>query len=54
MILVVGLLLESFAYTISNSVVYAFNSTGEVRLLVVYFFEVLQGSFSLFMLALRV
>jgi hypothetical protein len=54
MILVVGLLLESFGYTIGNSVVYAFNCTEEARLLVVHFFEVLRGSFSLFMLALRV
>jgi hypothetical protein len=54
MTLVVGLLLGSFAYTISDGVVYAFNSTGKVRLLVVHFLEVLRGSFSLFKLALRV
>jgi hypothetical protein len=40
MILVVGLLLESFTYTIGNSVVYAFNSTRKVRLLVVDFLQV--------------
>jgi hypothetical protein len=54
MILVVGLLLVSFTYTIGNGVVYAFNSTREVWLLVVHFFEVFWGFFSLFMLALLV
>jgi hypothetical protein len=54
MILVVGLLLVSFAYTIDDGVVYAFNPKGEVRLLIVHFFKFFRGSFSLLMLALRV
>jgi hypothetical protein len=51
-ILVVGLLLESFADTIGDGVVHAFNSTGKVQFLVVDFFNVFRGSFSLLMLAL--
>jgi hypothetical protein len=54
MILVVGLLLVSFVDTIGDGVVHAFNSTGKVRFLVVDFFNVFRGSFSLLVLALRV
>jgi hypothetical protein len=43
-----------FTDTIGNGVVHAFNSTGKVRLLVVNFFNVFRGSFSLLVLALRV
>jgi hypothetical protein len=43
-----------FADTIGDGVVYAFNSTRKVRLLVVNFFNVFRGSISLLMLALRV
>jgi hypothetical protein len=44
----------SFADTIGDGVVNAFNSTGKVWLLVVNFFNVFRGSFSLLLLAFRV
>jgi hypothetical protein len=53
-ILVVGLLLVSFTDTIGYGVVHAFNSIGKVWLLIVDFFQVFRGSFSLLVLALRV
>jgi hypothetical protein len=43
-----------FADTIGDGVVYTFNSTGKVRILIVNFFNVFRGSISLLMLAVRV
>jgi hypothetical protein len=54
MLLDVGLILVSFANTIGDGVVHAFNSTVKVRFLVIHFFNVFRGSFSLLVLALRV
>jgi hypothetical protein len=42
----------SFVDTIGYGVVHAFNSTGKVWLLIVNFFNVFRGSFSLLVLAL--
>jgi hypothetical protein len=53
-LLVVDLLLGSFATTISDGVIHAFDSTGKVRLLIVDFLDVLRCSFSFLVLALRV
>jgi hypothetical protein len=44
----------SFADTIDDGVVHAFDSTGKVRLLIVDFLNVFRGSISLLILALRV
>jgi hypothetical protein len=54
MTLVVGLLLTSFVGTIGDGVVDAFDSSCKIRFFVVDFLVVLQDSFSLFKLALRV
>jgi hypothetical protein len=53
-LLVVGLLLGSFAAAIGDHVVYAFGSTGKVWLFIVDFLVVLRCSFSVLVLALRV